>query len=62
MLLKEMKNQENCNHKKIAIEKIKIIESPKPFYLLDTEEIKNIEGKNHKVILCLECGKELKRS
>ena len=61
MLLSEMKNPKNCKHKKIALERIKIIESKKPFSLLEDEEIEKLNGEEQKVILCLECGKELQR-
>lgn len=62
MLLSEMQNPEKCKHKKIAVEKIKIVESSKPFDLLNREEIENSDGEQQEVILCLECGKELKRN
>jgi len=62
MLLSEMKNQENCEHKKIAVEKIKIVEADKPFRNLEREKIEKSDGEIHEVILCLECGKELGRN
>jgi len=62
MLLSKMKNPEKCKHKKRALEKIRTIESSKPFHLLDDEEIEKSEGEEQKVILCLDCGRELERS
>ena len=61
MLLSEMRNPEKCNHKKIAIEKIKTLELKKPF---QSENINpdNLEGEMQEVVLCLECGKELQRN
>lgn len=62
MLLSEMKNPEECKHKKIAVEKIKILENSKPFHLLEDNEVENSDGEIQKVIFCLECGKELERN
>lgn len=61
MLLSEMKNPARCNHKKIAIEKIKTLELKKPFQQESTN-LDDLEGEMQEVILCLECGKELKRN
>ncbi|MEM0465819.1 MAG: hypothetical protein QXW97_03935 [Candidatus Pacearchaeota archaeon] len=61
MLLREMKNLKECNHKKIALEKIKMLELKKSFKL-NKLDFDNLDGKIQEVILCLECGKELQRS
>ena len=61
MLLSEMKNPENCKHKKIAAEKIKVVETTKPYNLLERDEIENSDGEMQEVVLCLDCGKELRR-
>lgn len=62
MLLSELKNPEKCEHKRIAVERIKIIHTNKPFRNLEREKIENPDGEMQEVILCLECGRELERS
>lgn len=62
MLLSKMKDMDKCKHKKIAVEKIKIIESSKSFNSLNRKDIENSDGNEQEVILCLECGKELERN
>ena len=61
-----MKNPERCRHKKIALEKINILEISKPFNSVTKEELEesahNSEYKEQKVVLCLECGRELEIS
>lgn len=61
MLLRDLKNPERCKHKKIAVEKIKIVEISKPFNQIKQEELDYKNGEEQRVILCLDCGKELER-
>ena len=61
MLLREMKNPEECKHKKIAVEKIKTLELKKPFQS-GSINLNDLGGEMQEVVLCLECGKELERS
>jgi len=61
MLLSEMKNPEKCNHKKIAVEKIKTLELKKPFQS-ESINFDNLEGELQEIVLCLDCGKELERN
>ncbi len=61
MLLSDMKDPGKCNHKKIAVEKIKRLELKKPFQSQDMD-FDDSKGEIQEVILCLECGKELQRN